>query len=349
MTDRPLPMFVVRQRAKGHTYFYFRWHGVSRRLPDNPASEEFRAEYAKAFASIAPERERPIIGGSVRALIRDFKSAPEWLTLAPKTQADYARVLDYLRPLGDVQADNVRRQHIVRLRNMIKANTRTQDLFVQATSRLFGIGMDLGFTDRNPAARIPRLNDPESYEPWPLEAHRKFMASNPPPWMTTAYMIALWTAQREGDVLRLARARYDGAGFTIRQGRPEAKRGKGRKGPVVTLYIIAAKPLRAYLETCTFPGLLFVTDEAGRPIQPTRFRHELRAHLNTMGLHDFHFHGLRHTTATALAELGGSDGEIQALLGHQTRQMAERYTKKASQKRLAGSAVRKLEAGWDRG
>jgi len=50
----------------------------------------------------------------------------------------------------------------------------------------------------------------------------------PPQWMMTAYMLGVWTAQREGDILRLARARYDGAGFTIRQGRPEAKRGKGR-------------------------------------------------------------------------------------------------------------------------
>src|SRR5262245_3716587 len=174
------------------------------------------------------------------------------------------------------------------------------------------------------------------------------MASSPPQWMMTAYMLVLWTAQRDADVLRLARARYDGGGFMIRQGRPEAKRGKGRKGQVVTLYIAAAKPLRDYLASCTFPGLLFVTDESGRPIDPTRFRHGLREHLDKIGLEDLHFHGLRHTTATALADLGGSDGEIQALLGHQTRQMAERYTKKANQKRLAESAVKKLETGWDR-
>jgi len=132
--------------------------------------------------------------------------------------------------------------------------------------------------------------------------------------MRTAYMLGLWTAQREGDILRLARARYDGAGFTIRQGRPEARRGKGRKGKVVELYIRAAKPLREYLERCTFPGLLFVTDDAGKPIPPTVFRHTLRAQLDALGLRELHFHGLRHTTATALAELGGSDSEIQALL-----------------------------------
>jgi hypothetical protein len=66
----------------------------------------------------------------------------------------------------------------------------------------------------------------------------------------------LWTAQREGDILRLGRARYDGAGFKIRQGRPEAKRAKGRMGKVVELYIRAAKPLREHLASCEFPGVV---------------------------------------------------------------------------------------------
>ena len=173
------------------------------------------------------------------------------------------------------------------------------------------------------------------------------MACQMPQWMRTAYMLGLWTAQREGDVLRLARARYDQAN-SHRQGRPDAKRGKGRKGKVITLSIRAAHPLRTYLDSCTFNGLLFVTDDDGKPIDPTRFRHTLRAHLDALGFTDLHFHGLRHTTATALADLGASEGEIQALLGHQTRQMAEHYTKKADQKRLAEAAVKRLEKGWNR-
>ena len=124
--------------------------------------------------------------------------------------------------------------------------------------------MDLGYTDRNPAARIERLNDPESYEPWPLDGATEVRGQRDAAWMRTAYMLALWTGQRESDVLRLARARFDGTGSrSVRDG-PRLRRGKGRKGPVVTLYVPAAAPLRSYLSSCTFPGLLFVTDaEAG--------------------------------------------------------------------------------------
>jgi len=336
-------MYVVRQRAKGHTYLYFRWRGVFRRLPDDPTSEDFRREYAKALASLSPEIMQPIIAGSLRALIRDFKSSPEWAALAPKTQAGYARALDHLAPFGDYQADNVRRQHIVRLRNKLKANSRTQDLFVAAVSRTFTIGMDLGYTDRNPAARIVRLNDSESYLPWPAQARAAFEASEMPAWMRTAYMLGLYTAQREGDILRLSRARFDGEWFTIRQGRPEAKRGKGRKGPIVELEIPAVKRLREYLASCSFPGLLFVTRADGTPIKQTEFIHELRAHLDGLGLDEYHFHGLRHTTPTALAEAGASDLEIMSVTGHTTTQMIRRYTKKARQKVLAASAMAKID------
>jgi integrase len=338
-------MYVARKLVKGHAYYYFRWRDVYRRMPDDPASEGFRIEYARALASISPEHEKPIIRGSVRALMREFKASPEWAALAPKTQADYARVLDHLLPIGDFQADNVRRQHVIRLRNKMGANRRSQDLFVAAVSRMFSIGIDLGYTDRNPAARIERLNDPQSYEPWPIEALEKFEASEMPDWLRTAYMLALWTGQRESDVLRLARARFDGIGFAIRQGRPEARRGKGRRGPVVTLYVPATSALRDYLAKRTFTGLLFVADDEGKPIRPDTLRKAMRAQLDKLGLDNLHFHGLRHTTATALAEGGASSQEIMAITGHLTEQMVRVYTKKVEQRKLATSAVRKLERG----
>src|SRR5262245_56466114 len=106
---RPLPRYVQPKVVKGRKYLYFRWRDVYRRLPDDPRSEEFKRQYAKAFASIAPDIEQPLVPGSVRALLKEFKGeTPEWTALAPKTQSDYARVLDHLAPIGEYQARNVR-------------------------------------------------------------------------------------------------------------------------------------------------------------------------------------------------------------------------------------------------
>lgn len=345
LPDEPLPLYVQRKVVKGRVYHYFRHRGVYRALPGEPRSEEFQQAYARAFASISAEIEVRIIPGSVRALVRDFKSSPEWAALAPKTQADYARVLDALATIGDFQADNVRRQHIIKLRNKMAANARTRDLFVAAVSRCFTIGMDLGYTDRNPAARIERLNTSESFLPWPKAAREAFEASEMPQWLRTAYMIGLYTGQREGDVLRLSRARYDGNWFHVRQGRPDAKRGKGRKGRLVELDIPVVPALRAYLASQALPGLLFVTHEDGTPVKAHELQHELRRRLDALSLGDYAFHGLRHTTGTALAESGASDREIMSITGHLTEQMVSRYTKRANQRILAASAMKKLEQG----
>jgi len=254
-------------------------------------------------------------------------------------------IRDRLRPRRCLIPDNVRRQHIIRLRNKMESNTRTQDLFVAVVSRMFTIGMDLGYTDRNPAARIERLNTSESFLPWSRELRKKFEKADLPGWLRTAYMIGLYTGQRLSDVLRLARARYDGTWFHIRQGRPDAVRGKGRKGRIVEVDIPAVAVLRKHLERSTFPGLLFVTHEDGAAVKDFELQHDLRTILDGLGYPDHSFHGLRHTTGTALAECGATDREIMSILGHLTEQMVTRYTKKANQRVLAKSAMQKLEDG----
>ncbi|HJY88056.1 MAG TPA: site-specific integrase [Candidatus Acidoferrales bacterium] len=65
--------------------------------------------------------------------------------------------------------------------------------------------------------------------------------------------------------------------------------------------------------------------------------------LHTAGLAHLHFHGLRHTAGAALAEAGCSEKEIMAVLGHKTLSMVQKYTAGARRKRLATSAIAKLE------
>jgi integrase len=57
-------------------------------------------------------------------------------------------------------------------------------------------------------------------------------------------------------------------------------------------------------------------------------------------------HGLRKATATMLAELGCSDKQIAAILGHTSSGVVNIYTRAADQKRLTREAMRKrVEAG----
>lgn len=91
--------------------------------------------------------------------------------------------------------------------------------------------------------------------------------------------------------------------------------------------------------------MLFVTTQDGQHWNASTYSKAFRTHLAAIGLSDYHFHGLRHTTGTALAENGATSKEIQSILNHKTLQMSERYTKRADQKRLARSGMAKLEQG----
>ena len=48
--------------------------------------------------------------------------------------------------------------------------------------------------------------------------------------------------------------------------------------------------------------------------------------LKAVGIKDFHFHDLRHTTASMLAAQGASLVENADVLGHETLAMVERYS-----------------------
>jgi integrase len=90
---------------------------------------------------------------------------------------------------------------------------------------------------------------------------------------------------------------------------------------------------------------LFVVDPNGRAYgeREDSFSKEFRNALIAAGLSQLHFHGLRHTAATALADAGCPSHHIMAITGHKTLSMVERYTKRADQKRNAKAAMALLE------
>src|SRR5262249_52762410 len=55
------------------------------------------------------------------------------------------------------------------------------------------------------------------------------------------------------------------------------------------------------------------------------------------------FHGLRHTLGTRLAEAGWDAPTIASVLGQQTTQMAEHYSRTARRHHLATAAIERIE------
>ena len=328
-TMRPsLPKYVQAIAVKGSVYYYFRYRGLRTRLPDDPGSPEFYRCYSDLLENSRIQSKKTIPSGTLQALIRDYKDSPEFEGLRSRnTKGYYSRMLDEFRPVSHLPISAITRQVVMKIRDSMKGKPRSADQFIQVASRLFSWAMQRNIpgVSTNPAALVMKIGDAKSFEKWSQEDIERFKNSNPPQWMMTAFMLASYASPRRGDVLKMRREQYDGIRVSKRKKREAVK----------DLYIPCHADLRAYLNALPTEIGMLVPNHKGRMWDPSRFSKIFRDHLDSIELADRHFHGLRHTCATALAEAGCSDQEIMAITGHSDPKMVQRYTQNARQKLLA--------------
>jgi integrase len=90
--------------------------------------------------------------------------------------------------------------------------------------------------------------------------------------------------------------------------------------------------------------MIFVTTVRGVAFaSSSTFGHWFREHCDAAGLPHCTAHGLRKAAARRLAEVGCTAHEIAAITDHASLREVERYTKAASQKRLASAAMAKMK------
>lgn len=138
-------------------------------------------------------------------------------------------------------------------------------------------------------------------------------------WLYMCVILALSTGMRQGELMNL---RWPDVnlkdGFLILH---ETKNGERRRvplaGPGLELLREHAK-IRRLDTTLLFPGNI----DKNRPID---LRTAFRNALKTAEINDFHWHDLRHCTASYLAMNGASLAEIAEVLGHKTLSMVKRY------------------------
>jgi len=326
---------IKRYVSGGRTYWYFRHTGE--RLPDEPHARAMRV------LEIQKERERfkstgkaVYAPGSFDDLCDAYLRSDDYGSLALTTRGDYRERIDWLRQrFGALQVSGIDREFVVALRDKLAAKPRAADWMLQVLRRLLYFALDRPSRyglQYNPAARFKRAWRPSasSNRPW-TPAEVAAMTKVPGP-IATAVMLGAHLGQREGDVLRLTWAQFDGEAVTLRQ----SKTGE-------QLVVPPHPELVAYLERLPRIELgTIVVGARGRPLTGNGFRTLFQRQRAAAGVLGITFHGLRHTAAQALAEAGCSEAEIRAVLGHRTSQMASHYTRRADQARLAGAAVERL-------
>lgn len=152
-------------------------------------------------------------------------------------------------------------------------------------------------------------------------------------------VLALHTGQRQGDIRRLGWSAYNGDSIVHRQGKA---RRLGREAPLVR--IPCTQALKATLNNAPRRAAVILTTKTGLAFKKRYFADCWEKTCKAAGILDLHFHDIRGTTVTMLAQAGCTLPEIVAITGHSLRRgqdILEKYLSRTST--LAESAIAKFE------
>ena len=313
--------------------YHYAWRGGPR-IAGEPGS----AEFLQAFNGAHAARRRPP-QGCLFTLICEFKSSAEYGGLAASTRRAY---VSYLREIelefGDMPIsalENPRvRGEFKRWRDGMAATPRKADYAWTTLARVLSFAKDRGRISTNLCERGGRLYGADRADKiWTETDIARLLAVATPP-MALALTLALWTGQRQGDLLALPWSGYDGSYIRLRQ----SKTGQ----PVV---VPVGRPLKALLDATKRRGPMILTNARGRPWTSDGFRTSWRRLCAKAAIVGLTFHDLRGSAVTRLALAHASPPEIAGVTGHSLADvdvilnrhyLGERAT-------LAAAAIRRLE------
>lgn len=323
----------------GKVYHYHRATQI--RLTADPGTPEFIAQWQAAEARLAKApAARP---GSLALIIDAYRDSHEFKSLGRETRKEYDRSLKILSKLGELIMNDITSPDVVRIRdNLHQTRNRTAaNKCMAVLSIIFAFAIERGWADANPVRSVKKVRGPKgaSYKnrPWSKE-ELDAVLRRLPAHVALPFKIARWTGLRIGDIISLRAEFYNGSAIR----RFTAKRDVLVSTPV-------ARPLKEALDCRPFPtSESLCLNSRGQPWTldgyQTSFFKEIRR-LETEGIvgKGLTLHGLRHTVATELRELGFDPRTIADMLGQKSTSMAEHYSRSADLEEKLKPVVKKME------
>jgi integrase len=283
---------------------------------------------------------KTLVAGTFLTIIARFKGSPEFTGLAQTTRRSY---LSYIKLVEDEFGDlPIAALSDRRIRGEFKdwrdrfANTpRKADFAWTVLARMLSFAKDRGIISVNPCERGGRLYTGSRRDRIWSEQNLASLLSIAPKEIQLALMLAIWTGQRQGDLLRLPWSAFDGTHIRFQQSKT------GRR-----IVMPAGAPLQALLEVTDRRGPLILTNTLGRPWTADGFRSSWGKLSDRARIEDLTFHDLRGTAVVRLAIAGATVPQIATFTGHSLRDVEAildaHYLGRDIQ--LAEAAVLKLEA-----
>lgn len=288
-------------------YYYHRATGSP--LPGKPGEPEFIAALAAAEKQFSARHR-----GTFNQLTHLFTVSPEFEKLAESTRKEYGRMLGKAEvrfgtmPIGALDDPGVR-QDFLDWRNRVleSSGEREADNRLSVISSLLTWAVDNGKVQRNHLAGFKRLYHADRSEKIWLPEHVAAFMKTAPVEMQRALILALHTGQRQGDILRLAWGNYDGQWLSLRQSKSRFK---------TKVEIPCTPALRRMLDGLDRSGPVILTTKTGQPWKARYFKRQWELAATAAGIAGLHFHDLRGTAVTMLAEAQCTTPQIAAITGH---------------------------------
>lgn len=277
-------------------------------------------------------------------IIRAYSASPEFNKLAEGVRADRRRYLARIEErLGWMAAEDLNAKRATgefyALRDEWQHKPPTADAMMATLATMLAWAERRDMVDLNRAARIERLADPADRADmiWTEEDQARFLDGCRDD-LIAPFKIALWTGIRLGDLTRLTWDNYDGQWLVFRPSKTAKRLPRLRVHIPVFLYPPLAELLGGLERVKGGPILQTRRLRAWTPrsLQAAEQRRRDEAGI------DLHWHDLRGTCITRLAEAGCTDAEVASISGHRLGggSMLGDYTARTRQ--LAAGAYRKL-------
>ena len=344
-----MPPNIQVVRVKGREYFYYQPRrsesgaGERIKLPGAPfdrngaPDEGWWAAYRQAAG--VSEDERRGAPGTFSVLIADYKQSPDWKVLSDGTRKEWEALLERVKDAwGELSVKGIETRHVLALRDKWAATPARTNNMLRALSSMLSWSVPRGWIRVNVALDVKKLKGGEGYAPWPWDAIELFK-SKARVEMIQAAVLALYTGQRQGDVIRMEWTHIEGELMSV-----EVVQRKTKK----QLWIPVHRDLKVVLAGIGVKEGRILRDMHGSGWDEERFRATWQREMNRKEFAGLRkkglvFHGLRKSAVVMLLEAGATDAEVAAVTG-QSREMVEHYARQVNQKKLAAAAVLKWEA-----
>lgn len=335
----------------GNVRLYFRRNGQTKvRIHERLGTPEFAARYEELCNGAAPQptvRLDKAAAGTWRWLCQQYFASARFRGLDPTTQKKRRAILEstFAEPIfpnatetfADMPALRITAKSVRVLRDRKGSKLPSAaNLRVKAIGNVFSwaIENEVGGITVNPARDVSRFRSSSTgYHTWTPEEVEQYEKHHPiGSKARLALALFMYTGARRSDAVHLGKQHAHDGWFRFKQ-------HKNRNRHPVDIDIPILPELQQIIEASPTGDLTYLVTDFGKPFSIAGFGNKFRDWCNEAGLPHCSAHGLRKAGATRAAENGATDHQLMAIFGWKSIQEAERYTKAARRKKMAGDAM----------